>query len=60
MVLQADRAIVSGWRNPYLTGLWNVCPSSARNPVFERNVNECLGDLSIIDMKESETCERIS
>src|SRR5439155_20627323 len=27
MVLQADRAIVSGWRNPYLTGLWNVCPS---------------------------------
>jgi hypothetical protein len=31
------------------------CPSSARNPVFERNVNEWLGDLSTIDMKKSQT-----
>jgi transcriptional regulator len=28
--------------------------SSARNPVFERNVNECLGDLSTLDVKESQ------
>jgi hypothetical protein len=46
--------------NFYL-GILHVCLSSVRNPVFERNVNESLGDLSTIDRRnpglESESAE---
>jgi hypothetical protein len=51
----SDSLIIPNGRIMDKNCLRPVCPSSARNPVFERNVNECLRDLSTIDMKESET-----